>query len=435
MLPKNQHASWLVWLEKRFPVLFTPHGVMSALIMMYVFKVILKGGVGGLLAGSLIMGADGIHNTSDIFEAGLVMLVVSLARNTGSNGYPFGRRNLESLFVLAIGLLLAGIGISIFCASSIGIIKTFFADSAGASALASLPSFLAPEIRTDAAILNGWYPVLASIVIISIGLSFTASKIQIAVGEKQGNASIVADGEETRSDGIIESVALIGISGEYFFRAPWIEYPFGLLAGMLVISVAYGLGKKGYSVLMQKSLGLQLEADICRMATSIHGVTAIEDLKTFLIGSAAIVMTKITTPCNTQMGAAIKKILVEKISLLLKDHGFSEYGCYLRMAPPNEEPHRVAHLITNTEGVTYVSPSPDKATHVRISDMERGSPVRIKDYAIPTSTAGLARLLQEKRVTTIVVQGDPSEKPLHLLDKELVTVLAADPREIGIATK
>lgn len=426
-------ASWLVWLEKKFPILFTPHGVMSALIMMYVFKVILKGGVGGLLAGSLIMGADGIHNTSDIFEAGLVMLVVSLARGAGGE-YPFGRRNLESLFVLAIGILLASIGISIFCTSGIGIAKTFFPNSIPATILAAVPSFLTPEVRTDAAILNGWYPVLASIVLVSIGLSFAASKIQIAVGKKQGNSSIVADGEETRSDGIIESVALIGISGEYFFQAPWIEYPVGLAAGILIISVAYELGKKGYSVLMQKSLGPQLEADICRMATSIHGVTAIEDLKTFSIGSAAIVMAKITTPCNAKMGAVIKRVIVEKIGCLLEARGFPEYGCYVRIAPPNKEARRVAYLITRVEGVTHVSASLDTTTHVRVSDMENGSPVRIKDYAIPIDRAALAMLLSEKQVSTLVIQSE-ERQPSRLLSIDLATTLAADTRELGITAR
>lgn len=419
---------WLGWLERKVPVLFTSHGVMSALIVMYVFKVIAKGGVGGLLAGSLIIGADGIHNTSDIFEAGLVMLVVSLARGAGGE-YPFGRRNLESIFVLAIGILLASIGISIFCASSIGIIKTLFADAA---ILTSVPVFLVPEIRTDAAILNGWYPVLASIVIISIGLSFAASKIQIAVGNKQGNSSIVADGEETRSDGIVESVALIGISGEYFFQAPWIEYPVGLAAGVLIVSVAYGLGQKGYAALIQKSLGAEVETGIVHAVKAMHGVIAIEDLKTFVVGSAAIVMAKITTPCNATMSVAVKKIVVEKIGMLLNDHGFSEYGCYIRMAPPGEEAHRVAHLITSNGEVAYVSSSLHTATHVLISDMERGQPVRIKSYEIPKGM-GLIRLLRQKRVSTLVVRaGSDSEKPLLPSGIDLATTLVADPEEIGI---
>ncbi len=430
-------SGWLSWLEKRIPPLFTPHGVMLAVITMYIFKVVLKGGVGGLLAGSLVVGADGIHNTSDIFEASLVILVVSLARDTGNSDYPFGRRNLESIFVLLIGFLLGGIGLSIFCSSGIGIAQTFFADSIPKAAFAALPSVLVPETHTDPAIFNGWYPVLACIVLTSIALSFVASRIQMAVGHKHQKPSIVADGQETRSDGIIESAALIGISGEYFFQAPWIEYPFGLAAGILILRVAYELGEKGYSVLIQKSLGDDLKSAVKKTVEDMQGVIAMEDLKIYPIGSAAIVEAKVLTPCNIQMGAVLKQIAVEKIGLLLEAHNFPEYGCYLRMAPPPKKAHRVAYLLTRINGVAFVSSHVHQATHIRIVDMEYGKPMRIKDYPATANEGKLEKLLAGKRVSSLIMrmrdtfpQGLPRFKGIAWGN-----TLITDPREIGIDTQ
>ncbi len=430
MISNQKPSAWLLTLEKKVPRICTPQGVMLALMAMYVLKVIVKVGIGGFLAESIIIGSDGAHNISDIVEAGVVMLVVSLASGVRDSEDPFGKRNLETILVIVIGCMLGFIGISVFCASGIGIIQTWTPNIFSNQFFTFIPLFLLPEVRTNEAILHGWYPTLAIVTIGSIALSFMASKIQIFVGSKYGKSSIIADGIETRSDGIVESITLIGISGEYFFRNPSIEYYFGILAGGFILHIAYKLGSHGIGVILQKSLPTDLKRAVHNSVEAMHGVIRVEDLKMFPIGSAAVVVMKITTPCSIEMGALIKKIATEKITQILEEAGFPECGCYIRMAPPEKNAHRVAYLMTNRNGVICICSYPHEVTHIRVVDMEYEKPVRVRDYPAP---ANLSPFLHEKRVTRTYMRFQHQSGSAIMRGIRMTRTTIADPKELGIA--
>ncbi|MBI5153266.1 MAG: cation transporter [Parcubacteria group bacterium] len=90
---------------KKGSFFLSPYFVMSIVLLMYFAKVVTKIGVGTHIHSPVITG-DGYHNVADIFQAFLVIVVILYARMPHGDEYPFGRKNVESIFSFAVGLLL-----------------------------------------------------------------------------------------------------------------------------------------------------------------------------------------------------------------------------------------------------------------------------------------------------------------------------------------
>jgi cation diffusion facilitator family transporter len=358
---------------------------------MYVVKVIAKVGVGSYVHSPVITG-DGYHNFSDIFEAILVIVVMALASRPASDEYPFGRKNVESIFELAVGCLLGFMALNIITDSGIGLVRYV--------PILSTQSFAKDLLTNHESLLMGpeyfWFVV--GTVGVSVLLSIVASYVQIRVGTSTGHASLVADGKETQSDGIIESVALVGILTEYAFNIVWIEYALGIVVGVLITRTAWEISSRGWRTLLQRSIGKEHEDAIRSCAEYMPGVVGIQELKTFKIGEMPICIMKIATRLSETANGDIKIALVAQIDEYMKSQGIVMWRPYIRFERPDPCRHRAAYAVAAHEGI--LAPNFRKASALRICDVEDDVVVRWKDIPVPADIDELVAVLKVRRVSS-----------------------------------
>lgn len=378
----------------------SPYTAMGLVIVMYIAKVIAKMAIGSSINSPTITG-DGYHNSSDIAEAFLVIAILVFARRQADDKYPFGRKNAESIFQLAVGVLLGSMALQIGFRSLRGLVEYLPPVKHALERFITLPAHeplrMGPEYF--------WW--VTGVMAVSAVLSVLASWYQIYVGRHSGHASLVADGQETRGDGVIELVVLVGVLGEYLLGAPWLEYPLGLFVAGLLVRTGWENLSDGWRKLLQRSIGAEHEAAIRDTALETHGVLAVAELKTFQAGDMAVLIMKVTTRCGAQAALDIKSALAARIGPYMAESGFDEWDHYIRFDKPEPARRRIAYAVTlGPDADILAGRAPAArgladATHFMVCDVEDGRIVRVKTVAASGDPAQKVRLLQDKRVSEL----------------------------------
>lgn len=383
----------------------SPYVVMGVVLAMYAVKVTVKLSVGHAVHSPVITG-DGYHNASDILEALLVLLTIAIARLPGNSDYPFGRRNIESVAELGIGILLTAAATWIACTSAIALIREFLPGTY-TSLRSTIPISAPQPLRMGSA----QFPWVVGVTGGSAVCSFLVSQYEIAVGRATGHGSMVADGEETRGDGCIELAVCAGIIGEYAFGAPWLEYPLALGVAVFMTRTGIEIAHRGWGGILQRSIGTEHETAIREEAARLPGIVAVADCTTFRVGRAAVVIVKLVTRLGPAATAHVKAVFLEWLAAYLRDHEFPESARYVRFDPPPKHPHRVAYVVAVDDRGAVIAPTVADATHLRISDVADGEVVRWADVEVPRSPEDVVALLREKRVRVLRTLDAPSPQP------------------------
>lgn len=353
-----------------------PIVVMGIVAVMYVVKAILKISIGRMINSPMIAG-DGFHNIADLFEAAAVITVILVARRPSCEDYPFGRKNVEFFASLAIGASLLYMSFRFAIDSLVGLLALKPELDQWVRGLVTLPAY-EPLVMNIATL-----PMVLAVTAGSVVLSLVVSRYQIAIGKLSGHASLVADGEETASDGRIEAVTLLGVVAEYLFHCPWLEYPLGLLVAVLIGRTGFGLFRGACRVLLQHSLGQEREGRIREICLSCPGVRSITSLKTFQVGHTAVCMIMLETSRGSAAVQQVKYGVEYLLKKFLLEDDFKECELHIRFHPPEPNRHREAVAIFKTNGRNFVAPTLGEATHLWICDVERGSVVRSTEWAVP----------------------------------------------------
>jgi cation diffusion facilitator family transporter len=377
----------------------SPFATMWLVVGMYGFKAVLKIGLGQHINSPMIAG-DGFHNLADILEALAVLLVIWISKRPSSDDYPFGKKNVEFFTSLAIGSALLLMSFNFAVQSLAGIIAIFPTVDAAIRTVLPLPAHHALVMSNDT------FGYVVALTLGSVILSFVISRHQIRVGKKSGHASLIADGEETASDGRIELITLVGVLGEYFFHAPWLEYPLGLLVAGVIAHTGWELFMGGFRVLLQHSIGAEHEGEIRKRCLAVVGVDSVASLKTFQIGSTAVCMMTVITEHNTSTITTIKYGLEHTLKDYIMGAGFKDSELHLKFQKPEPQRYRVAFAVVAKDNHLVVSPTVAQASHVIICDVEHGDIVRSKQEPKPVD---LTEFLKRKRVTTFYLFHDAPE--------------------------
>lgn len=397
--------------EKVRAALSDPTWVMALVALMYVLKSTVKITLGGSINSPMISG-DGFHNLADLFEAGAVIAVIFVAKRPSSEKYPFGRKNIEFFTSLAIGAGLIFMSLNFALRSMVGLLSmTPVLDSAVRSVL-PLPA------HEDLVMDSSTFPWVLAVTAGSVILSFLVGRYQIAVGKASGHASLVADGEETLSDGTIESVTVAGVLGEYIFHAPWLEYPLGLLVAVLIARTGRQLFVSAWRVLLQHSIGIKEDAIIRDLAEHVPGVVKVTDLKTFQVGHIAVCMITVTTRAGATTIPHVKYAIEHALEKFLLGLDFKECEIHIRIERPEPMHKRVAFAVIKEGEALVISPTLERSTHLIVCDTEDGAIVRSKEEPAPTDPV---MLLIEKRVEEIYVF-DPARVDRNWLEAAGIAV-------------
>ncbi len=393
-----------------------PFGVMVLVALMYLIKSTAKVAIGTYIHSPMIAG-DGFHNVADLLQAVAVMAVLYVAKLPSSEEYPFGRKNIEFFTSLIIGGGLLYMALQFAFTSFIGLLAAWPAADHAARSVLDLPAFH-PLVMEPAT-----FPFVVAITGGSVIMSLLVGRYTIKVGKARGHASLIADGEETKSDARVEIVTLVGVLVEYIFHLPLVEYPLGLLVAFIIGHTGWELFHDAWKVLLQHSIGLDHEARIKEACTAVPGVREASELKTFRVGHTAVCMVTVISKHSAQALYHVKYGVEHAIrAYILSQEDFKECEIHLKVKGPDPQRHRIAFALTHLQmpedensqvhsgmhmtlgygDCAVVAPSLDKATHFLVCDIECGSIVRTKEEPMPADPIAY---LKDKRVSRLYLFG------------------------------
>lgn len=405
----------------------SPYVVMAAVLAMYGIKVAAKLAVGTHIHSPMITG-DGFHNLADIFVALLVVATVWISKLPPDGRYPFGRKNVESLARLAIGAGLIPTALHFGAASLMGLLS--YAPDLDRSVRAFVPFGLP---RHEALLMGPdadlWW--ILGVTGGSVLLSFVMGRYEIGAGKANGHASMVADGKETRSDGLIELVIFLGVCAEHLFHAAWLEYPLGIGVAVLVGRTGIELWLEGWHALLQHSLGPEVERAIREACLAMPGIDGVEQVTTFPIGSRAVCILKILTETPAVAHDDLKKALKQHLSARLAGLGHEDAEFHLRFSLPPSRDGRVAYAVLTDGQAIAVAPDLERATHFLVCTVLRGKITRWTLEQPPAACRDdFVSWLEAKRVQTLYLFGDRQAEALGKLT--LSGVPSYDLRTLGL---
>lgn len=404
--------------------LFNPYVAMLIVLAMYIVKTVTKL-TAGYITNSPVFTSDGFHNLSDILQAVAVMIVVYMARRPPSAEYPLGKRNIEFFSSLIIGISLLVLGLEFALQSVVGILH--YLPSMDVLARSYLPLPEHKMLLSD----STTYPWLIGIMAVSGALSWVVSRYQIAVGKSTGHASLVADGEETASDGRIELIALLGIISQPLFGAPWLEYPLALVVAYLVLGTGKELFMQAFRTLLQHALPQEVEEQIRTITLDVPGVNSVGELKTFQVGQVAVCLLTVRTTLGAEKVAFVRYGIEHRLKALLEESGFVGSEIHLKFVGTALKRYRIAYALRREENNSlHVTSSLAETTHLAICDVEDGHIARARIEAKPADPLAF---LQEKLVGRIFffgAQGKAEEEALPGITVQESTVVM--PELLGI---
>jgi cation diffusion facilitator family transporter len=407
-----------------------PTVVMALVILMYLAKAAFKITVGTHIHSPMIAG-DGYHNLADLLEAAAVIVVIFVSMRPSTQQYPFGRKNVEFFTSLAIGLGLLAMSCQFALKSVVGLLH--MAPELDTAVRAVLPLPVHEQLMMDSAT----FPWALAVTACSVILSFVVGRYQVAIGRKSGHASMVADGEETLSDGTIESVTVAGVLGEYLLHLPWLEYPLGLIVAFLIARTGRELFVSAWRVLLQHSIGVEHESRIRELTRQVPGVLDVTELKTFQVGHIAVCMMSVTSRAGALAVPHVKYGIEHAVECYVLAQEFKECELHIRFTRPDPQYRRVAFAAIKEGELLVIAPSLDQATHLLICDQEEGEFVRIKAERSPADSVSF---LVEKRVAQLYVFADcgqpgPEDDRLSVRGISVTAAVSYLPSVLGLAVE
>jgi cation diffusion facilitator family transporter len=369
------------------PPKYIAYSIMAGVFLMYLIEIVSKLAVGSYLHSPVIMG-DGWHNVADIFQVIIVVVTIYLANQPTSTHYPYGWKNLEHLFGVFVGLSLGWAGASILWTSVHSVFMKHEALHMG----------------------REYFPWAVGVMALAVVLSFTVGKMEIRFGKKYGYPSIVADGEETVSDGRIAVAALVGIICEYLFNLPQIEYFLGAIISGFIFHASYKITQSGVKGLLQHSIGDQNEEVIRQLVLGTRGVFEIVKLQSFITGSSAVVDLHVVS--KVLRSHHLRVALENRVIDYCTANGFVSAECHVEFEgthrPSEDQIERIAFAAFASLSDPYlaiVAPSLGTATHIVGADDEKYSGRRSFIEKMPED---LGAYCTQKHIKKIYVYGSIS---------------------------
>jgi cation diffusion facilitator family transporter len=250
-------------------------------------------GVIGWLANSRALVADAVHSASDVVGSVAVLIGVRAAKLPPDEDHPYGHGKAESIAAIIVAVLLFFVGFEI--------------------ALSAIKSFNEPiEVPGIIAI----YAVIFSIVVKEIMFRY-----KYRLGKKYRSEALITDAWHHRSDVFSSIAALLGIGASIIgghIGIGWLVYAdplAGLFVSVLIIKMAWGLGKQSIHNAMDHVLHDEDTAEMRESALAVTGVQKIDEFLAREHGHYVIIDIKIAVDphITVEQGHAIGKKVKEKL--------------------------------------------------------------------------------------------------------------------------
>ncbi len=222
----------------------------------------------GFIGHSSAILADGIHSISDTVTDTLVYAMVRLSGKGPDERYRYGRGKYETLAAFLISIILVVVAIGLM----IDGVKDVWAAFNGAT-------------------LERPLNIALIVAIIAIAVKEALYHYTRHVGKKTGSAALKAYAWHHRADALSTVATLAGVAGAMFLGERWrVLDPLAAIAvSVLILVMAYRLGKPAAEELLEVSLPPDEQDKIADIVTSTDGVKAFHNLRTRRNGNLRVV--------------------------------------------------------------------------------------------------------------------------------------------------
>ncbi|MCR5026366.1 MAG: cation diffusion facilitator family transporter [Methanobrevibacter sp.] len=216
----------------------------------------------GLMSGSYALIAEGLHTFSDVITSIIAYLGFRVGQKPADEEHPRGHGRAEAISGVVIVIFLAIVGYEI--------IKT------------AIDKLLNPNLIT----VPSYYAALMAF--FGIIMNFAISTYIIKIGKEINSPAIIADGQHQRTD-IFSSIAIL-----FGVFAANIGYPIldpivGMIIGLLILRIAYTIGKENIDNIMGKVPDEKIIRRIEKIANDTPGAHEAHNIKVDNFGSYSMV--------------------------------------------------------------------------------------------------------------------------------------------------
>jgi len=277
--------------------------------------------------------ADSIHNLGDVSTTIALWAAFSLSRRARSDRYPYGFHRAEDLAGMFVLLVMTASAAAAGYGSLRHLITGEHPDHLALSAAAAIVGCLGNEI---------------------------VAEYKLRTGRRIGSIALIADGNHSRTDGLVSLAALAGIAGVWagFARADG-------LAGALITLVIAGVIVSSARGVMGRALDAvdpALTGRVREITAAVTPVTGVHDVRVRWAGRALFVAVSITLPPQMPLEAAHATAEQVRHALLHEIENLVEVDVHMDPA----QDHALAHALTahHEEGSRSEEPPPNaEATH------------------------------------------------------------------------
>ena len=222
----------------------------------------------GIVGHSSAILADGIHSISDTVTDALVYAMVRLSGKGSDERYRYGRGKYETLAAFLISIILVVVALGLM----IGGVKDVWAAMQGETL----------ERPHNIALIVG---------IIAVIVKESLYHYTRLTGRKTQSSALKAYAWHHRADALSTAATLLGVAGAMFLGERWrVLDPLAAIAvSVLILVLAYRLGKPAVEELLEVSLPQEEQDKIADIVNGTEGVRAFHNLRTRRNGNLRVV--------------------------------------------------------------------------------------------------------------------------------------------------
>jgi len=242
----------------------------------------------GYIGHSQALIVDGVHSLSDLLSDLLVLFASHHANQEPDAEHPYGHGRFETAATLALGILLALVGIGI-----------------GWDSVERLLLHEESAVPTQLALYAALFSILAN-----EGLYWYS----IIIARKLRSKMLEANAWHHRSDAVSSIVVLVGIVGTQF-GIENLDTIAAVIVSLMIIKIGWSLGWQALEELVDKSLDEDEVAKVSQLIDNVDGVRSIHMLRTRKSGhlSAADVHVLVDPGLSVSEGHMIAVAVEDKL--------------------------------------------------------------------------------------------------------------------------
>jgi cation diffusion facilitator family transporter len=270
----------------------------------------------GILGNSRALVADAIHSLSDLSTDIAIIIGSRYWNQPPDMEHPYGHRRIETLISIAIGLVLA----------SVGVFLALDAIEALHERKSSSPTLIA-----------------AAMALVSIVIKEWLYHYTLSVGKRIKSSATVANAWHHRSDAVSSIPVLVAILVSYTFpQLFFLDAVGAVLVSVFILQAAFSIAWPGISEIIDKGASKEIDAQLMNMALTVPEVKGVHNLRTrYSGGSLCVDMHIVLTPNITLHNAHIIGNSVRD-SFLASDLDILEVLIHLDPRDDHEEDEQIA---------------------------------------------------------------------------------------------